>query len=50
MKGYPGIIKDVLCNQPTQSGLRVEVQITSLDSTAPFRRIILDYDLVVEAK
>ena len=50
MKGYPGIIKDVLCNQPTPSGLRVLVQITSLDSTAPHRNITLDYDHVVEAR
>lgn len=50
MKGYSGIIKDVLCNQPTPSGLRVIVQITSLDPTAPFRRITLDYDHVVEAR
>jgi hypothetical protein len=50
MKGHPGIIKDVVCNQPTPSGLRVVVQITSLDSTAPFKHIIVDYDHVVEAR
>ena len=50
MKGYPGIIKDVLCNQPTPSGLKVVVQITSLDPTAPFKYITLDYDHVVEAR
>jgi hypothetical protein len=50
MKGYPGVIKDVLCNQRTPSGLRVVVQITSLDATAPFRCINLDYDHVLEAR
>jgi len=50
MKGHPGVIKDVLCNQPTPSGLQVVVQITSLDSTAPFKRITLDYDHVREAR
>ena len=50
MKGYPGVIKDVLCNQRTPSGLQVVVQITSLDSTAPFKHITLDYDHVVEAR
>jgi len=50
MKGYAGVIKDVLCNQRTASGLRVLVQITSLDPTAPFKRIPVDYDHVVEAR
>jgi len=50
MKGYPGVIKDVLCNQPTPSGLQVVVQITSLDPSAPFKHITLDYDHVLEAR
>ena len=50
MKGHPGVIKDVLCNQPTPSGLQVVVQITSLDPTAPFKHLTLDYDHVVEAR
>ncbi len=50
MKGYPGIIKDVLCNQRIPSGLQVVVQITSLDSGAPFKCITLDYDHVVDAR
>jgi hypothetical protein len=49
-KGYPGIVKDVLCNQPTSSGLRLEIQITSFDSNAPFRHVILDFDHVLEAR
>lgn len=50
MKGHRGIIKDVLCNQSTPSGLKVVVQTTYLDPTAPFKYITLDYDHVVEAR
>jgi hypothetical protein len=49
-KGYKGIITDVICNQQTSSGLRLQVQLTIYDPTAPFRRITLDYDDVVEAR
>jgi hypothetical protein len=50
LRTYPGIVKDVLVNQPTPSGLKLVIEITALDSTAPFRRITLDYDHVVEAR
>ena len=43
-------VKDILCNQPTPSGLRVVVQMNHLDSTTPFRQLVLDYDSVVEAR
>ena len=49
-KGYPGIVKDVLCNQSTPSGLRLVIQITSLDSNAPFTQLTLDFDHVLEAR
>ena len=49
-KGYPGVVKDVLCHQSTPSGLQLVIQITSLDSNAPFRQITLDYDHVLEAR
>ena len=49
-KGYPGIVKDVLCNQSTPSGLRLVIQITSLDSNAPFRQVTLDFDHVLEVR
>lgn len=49
-KGYPGVVKDVLCNQSTPSGLRLVIQITSLDSNAPFRHVTLDFDHVLEAR
>ena len=42
-----GIIKDVLCNQPTPSGLRVVVQMHSFMASPS---ITLDYDGVVEAR
>jgi len=47
LRTCPGIIKDVLCRQKTSSGLKVEVELTTLDAVSPFRRIILDYDDVV---
>ena len=42
-----GIVKDVLCNQPTPSGLRLVVQMNSMMA---FPSITLDYDGVVEAR
>lgn len=42
-----GIVKDVLCNQPTPSGLRVMVQMNSIMT---FHTIPLDYDGVVVAR
>jgi hypothetical protein len=49
-KGYPGIVKDVLCNQPTPSKLRLVIQTTSLNSNAPFRQVTLDFDHVLEVR
>jgi hypothetical protein len=49
-KGYLGIVKDVLCHQPTSSGLRLVIQITSVDPNAPFRQLTVDYDHVLEAR
>lgn len=50
LRTRPAIIKDVLCNQPTESGLKVVIEITSLDPNAPFPRLVLDYDSVLEAR
>jgi hypothetical protein len=50
LKTYPGIVKDILVKQPTPSGLKVVIEITALDSTAPFKYITMDYDHVVEAR
>ena len=49
-KGRPGVVKDVLCHQLTPSGLRLVIQITSLDSNAPFTQLTVDYDHVLEAR
>ena len=49
LKGYRGIVKNVLCKQETSSGLRVAVQLAHLDPAAPFKTEILDYDDIVEA-
>jgi hypothetical protein len=49
-KGRPGVVKDVLCNQSTPSGLRLVIQITWLDSNAPFKQLTLDFDQVLEAR
>lgn len=49
-KGSLGIVKDVLCHQSTPSGLRLVIQLTALDSTAPFRQLTVDYDHVLEAR
>lgn len=50
MKGYSAVVKDVLCNQQTPSGLRLLIQLTSLDPNSPFSRMTVDYDHVVEAQ
>jgi len=50
LKTRPAIIKDILCNQQTVSGLKVVIEVTYLDSNAPFRRLTLDYDSVLEAR
>ena len=42
-----GIVKDVLCNQPTPSGLKLVVQMNSIMALPS---ITLDYDGVVEAR
>jgi hypothetical protein len=50
LKTRRGIIVDVLCKQDTCSGLRVCLELTTLDPTSPFGHIVLDYDYIVEAK
>ena len=42
-----GIVKDVLCNQPTPSGLRLVVQMNSI---MELPSITLDYNGVMEAR
>jgi hypothetical protein len=48
LKGYVGVVKDVLPGQDTDSGLKIAIQLTRLDPSAPFRTTVVDYDDVVE--
>jgi hypothetical protein len=50
MKGYQGIVKTVLCKQPTKSGLRIVAQLAHLDSSCPYKTVVLNYDDVIEAQ
>ena len=51
LKGYQGIVKDVLCGQDTASGLKVVIQLVHFDPSAPFKTAALDYyDDVVERR
>jgi len=50
LKGYVGVVKDVLRGQDTASGLKIFIQLVHLDPSSPFRRIVVDYDDVVEQK
>jgi hypothetical protein len=47
-KGYVGIVKNVICGQDTASGLKVVVQLTHLNLSAPFKITVINYDDVVE--
>ncbi|CAA7270364.1 unnamed protein product [Cyclocybe aegerita] len=47
-KGHSGVVKNVLRSQPTDSGLRIEMQLTYLDPSKPFPLIIVDYGDVIE--
>jgi hypothetical protein len=48
LKGYVGVVKDVLRGQDTASGLKIAIQLTRLDPSFPFRTTVVDYDDVVE--
>ena len=50
MKGYRGVVKNVLCKQSTKSGLHIAAQLAHLDPSCPYKEVILDYDDIVEAK
>ena len=50
IKGYVGVVKDVLRGQDTASGLKIDIQLVHLDPSSPFRRTIVDYDDVVEER
>ena len=50
LKGYPGVVKDVLCGQDAASGLKIAIQLAHLDPLAPFKTIVVDYDDIVKQK
>ena len=50
MKGYQGIVKDVLPGQMTQSMPQIAIQLTHLNPSAPFKTVIVNLNEVVDAK
>ena len=50
LKGYVGVVKDVLRGQDTASGLKIVIQLTNFDPSAPYKTLIFDYDDVVEQR
>jgi hypothetical protein len=50
LKGYVGVIKDVLRGQDTVSGLKIVIQLVHLNPSSPFKTTVIDYDDVVEQK
>ena len=50
LKGYVGIVKDVLRGQDTASGLKIVIQLAHLNPSSPFKTTVVDYDDVVEQR
>lgn len=50
LKGYMGVVKDVLRGQDTASGLKIVLQLAHLEPSSPFRTTAIDYDGVVEQR
>lgn len=50
LRGRTAVVTDVLCGQETSSGLKVAIQLTSFDPNAPYKKMTLDYDDVVEQR
>jgi hypothetical protein len=50
LKGYVGVVKDVLRGQDTASGLKVIIQLVHLNPSSPFKTTVVDYDDVVEQR
>jgi hypothetical protein len=50
LKGYVGIVKDVLRGQDTASGLRIAIQLVHNNPSSPFKTTVVDHDGVVEQK
>lgn len=50
LKGYVGIVKDVLRGQDTVSGLKIVIQLEHHNPSSPFKIAVVDYDDVVERR
>jgi hypothetical protein len=50
LKGYVGVVKDVLHGQDTASGLKIVIQLAHLDPSSPFKTTAVDYDDIVEQR
>ena len=48
LKGYVGVVKDVICGQDTAISLKVTIQLAHLNPLAPFWTIVVEYDDIVE--
>ena len=49
-KGEPAVVDNVLCNQDTPSGLKINVQFMNYNPNMPFQKALFDYDDIVEFK
>ena len=47
-KGYDAVVKNVLARQPTASGMKIEIGLSHIDFTSPFKTVVFDYDDIVE--
>ena len=50
LKGYVGVVKDVLCRQDTASGLKIGIQLMHHDPSSPFQTTVVNYDDIVKQK
>jgi hypothetical protein len=50
LKGYVGVVKDVLCGQDTASGMKILIQVAHYNPSTPYKKTIVDYDDVVEQR
>ncbi|KDR66862.1 hypothetical protein GALMADRAFT_1134743 [Galerina marginata CBS 339.88] len=49
-KGFYATVKNVLVNQTTSSGLKVEVRLSHISGSRPFPQELVDYDDIIESK
>ena len=50
LKGYVGVVKDVLPRQDTASGLKITIQLARFDPSSPYPTVVVDHDDVVEQR